>query len=133
MAGHPEIRVAYLFGSAAAGRAGPLSDVDVGLVLGATGRDLGFRVADAVRIDLARALGTDALDVVALDGASPLLRHEVVCRGRPVFIRDEEARVEFHARALRDYFDTAPLRAARHAALRERLASGTFGRPREAT
>jgi predicted nucleotidyltransferase len=51
------VRAAWLFGSVATGTAGPLSDVEVG-VLGCTGRSLDGRARLAA--DLGRAVGRSA-------------------------------------------------------------------------
>lgn len=119
------VAVAYLFGSQATGRAGPLSDVDVAVAL--TSPD-----SAGVRLDLLasaiEALGTDEVDLVLLDAAPPLLRHRVLRDGVRIVDRDPRARVRFETRALLDYLDTAPLREQLAAGRRRRLEEGRFGR-----
>ncbi|HVY77192.1 MAG TPA: nucleotidyltransferase domain-containing protein [Solirubrobacterales bacterium] len=64
-----------LIGSQARGTPGPLSDVDI-----AVWHDEGLDPADRLRLQLNlalaawRALGTDEIDIVMLNKASPLLR-----------------------------------------------------------
>lgn len=121
------IAAAYLFGSQASGGAGPLSDVDVGVVVLP-------EVANgtAVRTELfsvvAAALETDEVDLVVLNDAPSLLRHRVVRDGHLLLDRDPRTRVRFETRALLDYLDTAPLREVQAKGRRERLAKGSFGR-----
>jgi uncharacterized protein len=89
---HP-VRVAYLYGSQAAGTARPDSDVDVGLLLDAPSPDIEFRVADA----LTTAVRRGNIDVTVLDGA-PLRFLGRVLRARVVlYSRDEPARVEWES------------------------------------
>ena len=54
----PDLELAILFGSVAAGRAGPRSDVDVAV------QCAGPADLDAIYMALARRLGTDRLDLV---------------------------------------------------------------------
>jgi predicted nucleotidyltransferase len=127
-----EVLVAFLIGSQARGSAGPLSDIDVA-VLHSPG--LSPKAAFALRLELARAagaaLGTAEVDIVVVNGASPLLRHRVAQDGRLLLDRDPVARVRFRADALRDYLDTEPMRTALAAGLRHRLEEGRFGRHTE--
>lgn len=123
------VAAAYLFGSQAAGTAGPLSDVDVAVwaqpELDADGRM-------ALRLELmdgaATALGTTEIDVVMLDDASPLLRHRAWRGGRLLVDREPAVRVRGEARALVEYLDTAPLREELARGLEHRLAEDRFGR-----
>jgi uncharacterized protein len=122
---------AMLIGSQARGTAGPLSDVDVAvwheLSLGSqTPLSLQLALASAA----SRALGTDEVDVLMLNGAPPLLRHRAIRDARRIVDRDPKARVRLEARALLDYLDTKPLRAELARGLRHRIEEGRFGRPR---
>jgi predicted nucleotidyltransferase len=104
-AGEPVV-VAYLFGSRARGDAGPLSDVDVAVLL-----EGDFSPGDALALRLrlmeaiGRALGVERVDVVVLNGAPYLLQHRVIRDGRVFFCRDELTRVRYEFRVLRDYLD----------------------------
>ena len=74
-----------LIGSQARGAVGTLFDVDIG-VWHQRGIDAEARLR--LRLDLtsaaARALGTDEVDVVLLNGATPLMRHRAVRDAWPV-------------------------------------------------
>jgi len=120
---------AMLFGSQATGEAGPLSDVDVGVwhepeLDPAARARLRLELADAA----ARAIGTSEVDVVLLNGATPLIRHRAVRDGLRLVERDRAERVRLETRAVLDYLDTAPLRAQLGRGLRRRIAEGRFGR-----
>ena len=103
--GEPVV-VAYLFGSQARGDAGPLSDVDVAILLEG---DLSPGEALSLRLRLMEAIGralcVERVDVVVLNGAPHLLQHRVIRDGRVLFCRDELARVRYEFRVLRDYLD----------------------------
>jgi hypothetical protein len=120
---------AMLIGSQARGSAGPLSDVDVG-VWHEPGLDPAGRLR--LRLDLAaaaaRALGTDEVDVVLLNGATPLMRHRAIREAQRLVERDPKARVRFEARALLDYLDTKPLRVELARGLRHRIEEDRLGR-----
>lgn len=120
---------AMLIGSQGRAAAGPLSDVDIG-VWHVPGLDPSAKLR--LRLALARAaseaLKTDEVDVVLLNGSSPLMRHRAIRDGRRLLERDRAIRVELEARALLDYLDTAPLRAELASGLRHRIEEGRFGR-----
>jgi predicted nucleotidyltransferase len=120
---------ASLIGSQARGTAGPLSDVDVA-VWHTPDLDAGKRLH--LRLDLAqaaaRALGTDEVDIVLLNGASPLMRHRAIRDGKLLVQRDRKARVQLQARALIEYLDTEPLRAELARGLKHRIEEDRFGR-----
>ncbi|HEY5285624.1 MAG TPA: nucleotidyltransferase domain-containing protein [Solirubrobacteraceae bacterium] len=123
---------ASLIGSQARNTAGRLSDVDIGIWHDPT-LDSPSRLQ--LRLALAQAatqtLGTDEIDIVLLNSASPLMRHRAMRDGQPLVERDRKTRVALETRGLLDYFDTAPLRAELARGLRHRIEEGRFGRRRE--
>lgn len=132
-----DIVAAYLFGSAATGKAGRLSDVDVALLLEAppkqtdlpkeadplgifeAGRGFSPRQADlASRLPV--ALQVPRVDVVVLNAASVALAYRAVTQGHLVVGTDDPARVGFEVRLLYRYLDHLPLARAYANALRAR-------------
>jgi len=105
-----------------------LSDVDIAVLLTAAAARLHQSDDYKARLlaDLMSFLGTRELDLVLLNEAPPLLSHRVLRDGVLLQVNDEEALADFRFRALQTYLDTKPLREARTAALRERLARGAF-------
>jgi len=125
---HP-VRLAYLFGSQAAGHTHPESDVDVAVLLNESLR-ADERFAERLTLigQLSGIFRTDNVDVVILNDAPPLLAYEVLRGGMLLYCTDERACVEFQVRTCRTYEDTQPLRCMLAQALAERLKAGTFGK-----
>ncbi|MHB9116216.1 MAG: type VII toxin-antitoxin system MntA family adenylyltransferase antitoxin [Thermoleophilia bacterium] len=126
--GQDDIVAAYLFGSTTAGRRGPLSDVDVAVLLDAPEASAPERTAGSRRADLTArlpsALGVLSVDVVMLDSAPPALAFRVVSGGRVAVGKDAPARLRFEVSLLRRYADYLPLEREYTRALRERVSRG---------
>ena len=114
--GRAEVRLAYLFGSAARGEDRRSSDLDVGVVFSPIPAPA---LLDQLATDLEAATGR-RVDLVVLNEAPPLLTHEAIRAGRVIVCRAEEGRVRFETRATARYLDTAYLRRVQHHYLRER-------------
>jgi predicted nucleotidyltransferase len=118
----PNVMAVYLFGSTAAGAAGPESDIDIA-------------VLDANPIlslecwDLAQELATEAgrdVDIVDLRVASTVMRAQVIATGRRLFCADEIKCGEFEDYAYSAY---ARLNEERRAILEDiRLRGSVYGR-----
>ena len=124
------VLLTYLFGSQTTGHTHAESDIDVAVLLDAS-LTADERFAERLTLidALSRLLGTDNVDVVILNEASPLLAYEVLRSGVLLYCTDDNARVEFQVCTLRTYEDTAPLRQILATAMAERIKAGTFGKP----
>lgn len=111
-----DVRLAYVFGPVAAGRARPSSDLDVAILF--AGDPLPTTL-DRLTEELEEASGR-TVDLVDLAQAPPLLAHRIVSTGSCVFCRRPEERAEFETRAVMRHLDTAYLRRIQHAYLRDR-------------
>jgi hypothetical protein len=60
--------------------------------------------------ELSRVMKHLPVDLRILNDAPLSFRYNVIRYGRPVFVRDSDARFEFVEATLRDYFDFAPYR-----------------------
>jgi predicted nucleotidyltransferase len=111
-----DVRLAYVFGSAARGEARASSDVDIAVLFESRPEP-----GDVERLatDLEAAAGR-SVDLVVLNTAPPLLAHEIIKTGRCLVSSSEGERVRFATRAASRYLDTAHLRRVQHAYLRER-------------
>ena len=105
-----EIVAAYLFGSAARGQAGPLSDLDFAFLLERRRTRLtGSLAYQAARLtDLMALLGTNKIDLVVLPCASPVLEHRILRDGALLYCRNDRQRLAFEERALRTFLDLKP-------------------------
>lgn len=76
----PEVLAAFVFGSAARGTAGPLSDIDVAILLAdeAACRHRADDYKARLISELMSAAGTSRVDLVLLNEAPPLLAHRVL-------------------------------------------------------
>jgi len=107
------VLLAYLFGSLSKRPTG--QDVDLAILL----QDApAFRLREAI----AGCLGTERLDLVDLQRASPVLRFEIIRTGRPLYVADKETQERFELATLHLYRDTAPLRRQQREYLKGRIA-----------
>jgi predicted nucleotidyltransferase len=102
--GRPEVRLAFLFGSAVTRGPDLARDVDVAV---AFAQPLSLLQQCALCAQLEQIVGRE-IDLVDLDGASTLLRWEVVRNGIALAARDRRDLVDFRARVPLEYFDLQP-------------------------
>lgn len=100
-----EAILAYLFGSQAAGTAGPQSDYDIALLVRNPSLDLQARLAHEISI----ILGTDRVDVVFLNRVPVELAYAVIAQGQLIYERNVAERVEFEAKVMSMYGDYLPI------------------------
>jgi len=105
----PEVLDAYLFGSTARARQQQRSDVDIAVYVdeGRCEED-GFGYHAELTTALMSGLRTNAVDVVILNRAPPLLYHRVLRDGIRVLSRDLRATTVREGRALSRYCDFLP-------------------------
>jgi hypothetical protein len=104
-----EVLEAYLFGSVARGQARRDSDVDVAVwVDAALAPDRPFGYDAYLASELMQALGTNAVDLVLLNRAPPVIYHRVLRDGVRLVSRDLASTTTREARALSRYFDWLP-------------------------
>lgn len=125
-----DIAFAYLFGSVAKGRSGPLSDVDVAVYLHPAG-DARSRFKRRLQLmsKLSKTLKRDDVDVVPLQDAPVDLAFEILKHGKLIFSKDDADKATFVFETLRKYHDEAPRRKFEWEVIREELEKGTYGLP----
>jgi len=104
----PQVYAGYVFGSIAAGEAGPGSDIDIAVLLP---RPLPALERFAAQEAIAREFGRD-VDLIDLRAASTVLRMQVLTRGRLLFSNDEPAREAFEDNCFSAYARLNEERAA---------------------
>ncbi|MBI2459336.1 MAG: nucleotidyltransferase domain-containing protein [Parcubacteria group bacterium] len=102
-----EVSFAYLFGSQAKGKAGPLSDLDIAVFFNhKVSKDernsIRYDIKDEIEIALEMP---DKVDVIPLNDAQPLLEREVVYKGKIIYNKDDEARAHYEAGAIGRWLD----------------------------
>lgn len=124
LASRNDVLVAWLFGSHARGDAGPLSDIDVAVLLDeAACRDL-FRSRLTIIGELTAVLGTDDVDVVVLNETPLALNYRVLRDGVLVHCRDQQSVIDFTWRTVTRYLDFKPFLERYERTLLERAARG---------
>ncbi len=104
----PRIVLGYMFGSVTKGESGPLSDIDVGVLL-TTGFDR--RKAHGDLMDsLCRTLRTDHVDLILMNDSPIPLTYRIIRDGKLIHCTDERARERFESATILRYLDFKPLR-----------------------
>ena len=120
----------YLFGSYAADRATPLSDVDLAILLEqAVPREDYFKYRLNYMAEFSSLLGAEKVDVIVLNDATPDLAYNIVKDGQLLFKHPDKRGqlVTFIARMYDRYFDYLPVKKIFSAALIQRIKEGKFG------
>jgi hypothetical protein len=97
------VTVAYLFGSRAKKIQTPESDIDIAVLLSEPPKKM-LQYYLHLTSRLSRIIGNE-VDLVILNDSPPLLKHQVIKYGRILYLRNEEARITFEARAQSEYLD----------------------------
>jgi predicted nucleotidyltransferase len=97
------ILVAYLFGSRAKDLNTPLSDIDIAILLSEIPKSLLEFYLYMVN-KLSEVVG-DNLDLIILNVAPPMLKHQVIKYGKVIYTRNERERIIFESMAECEYLD----------------------------
>ena len=111
MGRYKQVRAVYLFGSAASGKTGKLSDIDVAVLL--------KKMPDAKRLlalkldlilEFSGVFGSNRIDFVLLNDAAPLLAFEVISKGLLIYggrkdVAEFEANISMQYHDIRYYYD----------------------------
>ena len=98
------IIAAYLFGSAAEGKARKLSDIDLGFYLKKMGKREMFEKELLLVNKATDFFRREDIDVVIMNYARTSLNFNII-KGKLIASNDEEKRVKFETRIMRDYLD----------------------------
>jgi len=101
--------LAYLFGSQAKGKIGPLSDIDIAVYFNESVKaDERFDLRLETLGQLMDLFKTNEIDLVVLNDAPPLLAHRILKEGILIFSDNEKRRLEFEVKAVLKYLDWKP-------------------------
>jgi|SRR3972149_1657530 len=107
---YPYIVSAYLFGSQASGKIGPMSDVDIAILLkedAPKGREL-IHEEDYLAYKIARALGVKEVDLIDLNSQGLIFKHNILRTGKLIYDADPRFRISFEMRLIREFCDFEP-------------------------
>jgi predicted nucleotidyltransferase len=113
----PDILAVYLFGSFAAARAKPGSDLDLAVVPAST--ETRKRRLELLT-ELAR-IGLDKIDLVFLDRHDLVLRYEALRPNCLIYARDDFDAGSYFSSTMRQYFDLLPHLHKQREAYRRRI------------
>ncbi|MCZ7391710.1 MAG: nucleotidyltransferase domain-containing protein [Candidatus Methanoperedens sp.] len=100
------VKLAYLFGSAAKGKAGKLSDVDIAVQFDdSLSKKEIFKLQLNLIGDIAALLKTDKVDLVAMNDAPLSLNYEIIKANHHLFVRDRMEKIDFEQRLMSRYLD----------------------------
>jgi uncharacterized protein len=105
----PDVAVAFLFGSEASGRTRPDSDVDLAFLF-YPGKQPSSELLPDIQDELTALLKKE-VDLVVLNSANPVIRMQVLKKGKKVFQRDKKIYSDFFVRTINEYDDLKKVRA----------------------
>ncbi len=100
------IELAYLFGSAARGKEGKLSDIDLGVYLTEIlSKKERFEKRLELISDITSVLKTNKLDLIIMNDASISLNFEIIKANNPIFVRNETKKIDVEVLIMAKYLD----------------------------
>jgi len=121
-----DVIFAYIIGSYAKGKAGPMSDIDIAVYLDRKKEEI-FDRKISLNILITEILKTDEVDLVILNEASPLFVHHSLKNGKLLFSKDEKKRIAFLVKNLKEYFDMQYYYGRFKEAILKRIEEGKYG------
>jgi len=96
------IKLIYIFGSYAKGKNDKNSDLDIAVLL-----EKGYNPLDKLSLigDFIDIFKRNDIDLVILNDANPVLEHQVIKYGKLVYMKDEDVKVFYEVRVLKEYMD----------------------------
>lgn len=116
------IDLLYLFGSAATGQAGPLSDVDLAFYSQKSGAGL----IESLQIEFVNLFKRDDIDLLDLKIAGPLVCFKAIKQGALIFCANQALKVQLEYLVITKYLSTQHLRREYHKGLTRAIIGGNF-------
>jgi predicted nucleotidyltransferase len=108
---YPFIAAAYQFGSTVRGQEGPLSDLDIAILVddkrAPSALDL-LRIELILAHELQKHLAVSEIDLITLNRQKLHLQHGILRTGRLVYDADPKYRIRFTQRVIEAYLDFQP-------------------------
>jgi len=123
------IVLAYLFGSAAGKKMGPLSDIDIAVLFSdRIKKEKYFDKRLKLALEIDGVLGVYKTEVICLNEAPPLLKHRAVFYGISIYVSSPELKREFELRVLQEYEDFNYFLKKSYETTKKHIKEGVFGR-----
>ncbi|MGQ9723126.1 MAG: type VII toxin-antitoxin system MntA family adenylyltransferase antitoxin [Candidatus Jordarchaeum sp.] len=104
---YPYIACAYLFGSFASGKTGPMSDMDIAILLKSPypqGREL-IHEEDYLAYRISKSFGIREIDLIDLNSQKLIFQHNVLKTSKLIYDSDPEFRIRFESHVIMEYCD----------------------------
>jgi predicted nucleotidyltransferase len=108
---YPFIAAAYQFGSTARGQEGPLSDMDIAILVDDKRVPSAFdllRIELLLAYELQKQLIIPEVDLITLNHQRLPLQYAVLRTGRLIYEADPKYRIRFTQKVIQDYLDFRP-------------------------
>jgi len=108
---YPYVDAAYLFGSTVRGEAGPMSDLDIALLVDENEAPEGAELLRAemlVSHEFQKLLEVREVDISTFNNLPLYVQHTVLKEGKLIYERSRDARINFEARTIQRYLDFEP-------------------------
>lgn len=104
------LAAAYLFGSCAAEKAGPMSDVDIALLLKEPypkGREL-IHEEDYLSYRISKVFSIKDIDLIDINNQGLVFQHTILRTGKLIYDADRDFRIKFEAGVISKFCDFEP-------------------------
>jgi uncharacterized protein len=108
---YPFIVAAYQFGSTVRGQEGPLSDLDIAILVDEKRAPAAFellKIELMLAYELQKHLGVSEIDLITLNRQKLHLQHAILRTGRLIYDADQKYRIRFTQRVIEAYLDFQP-------------------------
>lgn len=102
-----DIKLIYIFGSYAKGKNDKNSDLDIAVLL-----EKDYNISDKLSLigDFIDIFKREDIDLVILNDVNSVLEHQVIKYGKLVYMENEDIKVNYEVRVLKEYMDMEPFR-----------------------
>lgn len=100
------IQLVYVFGSYAKGNNNKNSDLDIAMLM----EEVEFNDKLSLIGDLTDIFKRNDIDLVILNSANSVLKHQIIKYGKLIYMKSEDIKVDFEVKVLKEYMDMEPFR-----------------------
>lgn len=118
------VKIAYLFGSRTKNFAVPTSDFDIAVLFKEDGSDF-LDKSLRLSMELQKFFPAE-VDIRVLNSAPSLFRYEVISCNLLLYSENEDERIEYEVRAVKEYIDDQHMRDIYTQAVKDKINRGVF-------